>query len=195
MAEIPFPNPPLSDGTVALRPWEPGDAPAIAAWGADPEIVRWSGVPAGYTESAAIDYHRWIDEARAEGRAVAFAIVDAASGSVIGSCDLRRPDPEDPALGEIGYLLSPNARGRGYATRAVRLLVGWAFDVLGIERVQALAHPDNPRSQTVLERLGFRREGLLRGYRSGDHGREDRLMYALLRGEQARGLGAQGLTR
>jgi RimJ/RimL family protein N-acetyltransferase len=194
VAEIPFPNPPLSDGTVALRPWEPGDAPAIAAWGADPEILRWSGVPAGYTESAALDYHRRMEDARAEGRAIAFAIIDRAPGSVIGSCDLRRPDPEDPALGEIGYLLSANARGRGYATRAIGLLVGWAFDALGIDRVQALAHPDNPRSQAVLERLGFRREGLLRGYRSGGGGREDRLMFALLRGEQARATSAQRLT-
>jgi RimJ/RimL family protein N-acetyltransferase len=184
MAEIPFPDPPLSDGTAALRPWGPEDASATTAWGADPEILRWTAVPAGYTESAAVAYRRRVEEERTLGRAIAFAIVDAASGSVLGSCDLRRPDPEDLALGEIGYLLSANARGRGYATRAVGLLVGWAFDVLGIERVQALAHPDNPRSQAVLERLGFRREGLLRGYRSGEHGREDRFMFALLRGEQ-----------
>ena len=186
MAEIPFPNPPLTDGALALRPWRPVDAPAIAAWGANPEILRWTAVPAGYSESAALAYRRLIDEERTEGSAIAFVIVDVASGSVIGACDLRRPDPDDPALGEIGYLLSADARGHGYATRAVGLLVGWAFDVLGIERVQALTHPDNPRSQAVLERLGFRREGLLRGYRSGRCGREDRFMFALLRDEQAR---------
>jgi RimJ/RimL family protein N-acetyltransferase len=98
----------------------------------------------------------------------------------VGSCDIRRPDPEDTALGEIGYLLAADARGRGLATRAVGLLVGWALRDLGMARVQALVDPDNPRSAAVLERLGFQREGLLRHYRAGESKRQDRLMYALL---------------
>lgn len=52
-------------------------------------------------------------------------------------------------------------------------------------RIQALVDPDNPRSTRVLERLGFTGEGLLRGYRSCEQGREDRLLYSLLAGELA----------
>jgi len=102
---------------------------------------------------------------------------------VLGSCDIRRPDPEDLALGEVGYLLSENARGRGVATRAMALITAWSFRELGMERVQALVHPDNPPSAAVLDRLGFRREGLLRRYRAGDDGREERYLYSVLAGE------------
>ncbi len=102
------------------------------------------------------------------------------------SCDLRRPDSEDPALGEVGYLLSETARGRGVATRAIGLLVAWSFRELRMERVQALVHPDNPRSAPVLDRLGFQNEGLLRHYRAGEGGREDRVLYSVLPGELIR---------
>jgi RimJ/RimL family protein N-acetyltransferase len=108
------------------------------------------------------------------------AIVDARLEVVLGSCDIRRPDPDDAALGEVGFLLAEEARGRGVATRAVGLLVDWSFRELGMERVQGLVRPDNPRSAKVFERLGFRREGLLRGYRAGEAGREDRVLSSVL---------------
>jgi RimJ/RimL family protein N-acetyltransferase len=183
VAALPFPDPPLTDGVVALRPWRDADALAKAAWGGDAEIVRWTGVPAGYTEAAARAWAASIEEGRRAGRALALAIVEARSDAVLGSCDIRRPDPEDAALGEIGYLLSAGARGSGYATQAIALLVEWGFRQLGMERVQALVHPDNARSARVLDRLGFHREGLVRAYRPGEGGREDRLLYSLLPGE------------
>jgi RimJ/RimL family protein N-acetyltransferase len=178
---FPFPDPPLSDGVVALRPWRDEDAGVKAAWGADAAIVRWTDVPANYTEAAAIARAADMEAARKAGRFLALAIVDAISGAVLGSCDIRRPDPEDPALAEVGYLLSETARGRGVATRAMRLLVAWSFrDDVGMERVQAFVHPDNPRSAAVLDRIGFQREGLLRRYRAVGNGREDRVLYSVL---------------
>jgi ribosomal-protein-alanine N-acetyltransferase len=154
-----------------------------AAWGQDAVIVRWTGVPANQTEDAALAWTVRIEEGRRAGRMLALAIADAPSGVVLGSCDIRRPDTDDSALGEVGYLLSERARGRGVATRAMGLLIDWSFRELGMERVQALVHPDNPPSAAVLDRLGFKREGLLRRYRAGDDGREDRVLYAVLPGE------------
>ena len=188
MSALPFPEPPLTDGVVVLRPWRPEDAAVNASWGDDPVIVRWTGVPANYTEEAALAYaawteEAWTEEARTAGRSLTLAITDAATTAVLGSCDIRRPDPEDPALGEIGYLLSEDARGHGLATRAMGLLIAWSFRELGMGRVQALVHPDNPRSAGVLDRLGFKREGFLRRYRAGDNGREDRFLYSVLPGE------------
>lgn len=180
MASLPFPEPQLSDGTVVLRPWRDEDASAKAAWGRDAVIVRWTAVPANYTKEAARARMATIEETRKAGRAVALAIVDATSGVVLGSCDIRRPDADDPALGEVGYLLAPDARGRGAATRAIGLLIDWSFRELGMERVQALVHPDNPPSARVLDHLGFQREGLLRRCRPGEGKREDRILYAVL---------------
>jgi RimJ/RimL family protein N-acetyltransferase len=180
MPAFPFPKPPLRDGFVALRPWLREDAPIKAAWGQDADIVKWTEVPANNTENAALARTARAEEARQAGRAVALAIVDAKLGVVLGSCDIRRPDPDDAALGEVGFLLAKEARGRGIATRAVGLLVEWSFQELGMERIQGLVHPDNPRSARVLERLGFRREGVLRRYRPGEAGREDRILFSVL---------------
>jgi ribosomal-protein-alanine N-acetyltransferase len=181
--ELPLPQRPLTDGRVMLRAWRDDDAAAKAAWGADALIVRWTDVPANYTERDARAHGRAVEANRRAGRALDLAIVDPGSDRVLGSCDVRRPDPGDPALGELGYLVGPEARGRGVATRALALLVAYAFAELGMARIQALVHPDNPASGRVLERLGFQREGLLRDYRAGEHGREDRVIYSLLAGE------------
>ena len=140
-------------------------------------------MPADYCQAAAIAWAEGTETARLAGRSLALAIVDADGKAVIGSCDLRRPDPEDTALGEVGYLVSAESRGRGIATRAMWLLIEWGFRELGIGRIQALVHPDNPRSARVLERLGFRTEGHLRHYRPGPRGREDRVLYSILPGE------------
>lgn len=180
MSALPFPEPPLTNGVVTLRAWRDEDAAVKAAWGRDVAIVRWTGVPADYSEEAARLEARRSEEARQAGRKLGLAITDAATGTVVGSCDIRRPDPDDPALGEVGYLLSEAVRGRGVATRAVGLLIAWSFREVGMKRVQALVHPDNPPSAAVLDRLGFKREGLLRHYRAGDDGREDRVLYAVL---------------
>jgi RimJ/RimL family protein N-acetyltransferase len=183
MSALPLPKPPLSDAVVTLRPWRREDVPIKAAWGRDAVIVRWTEVPANNTEEAALAWAACAEDARQAGRAVALAIVDAKLDAVLGSCDIRRPDPDDPALGEVGFLLAKEARGRGIATRAVGLLVEWSFRELGMERIQGLVHPDNPRSARVLERLGFRPEGLLRAYRVGEAGREDRILFSVLPGE------------
>jgi RimJ/RimL family protein N-acetyltransferase len=187
VAALPLPAAPLTDGIVVLRPWREHDAAVVGSWGRDPEIVRWSGVPEDQSSDSARAYFRWAEQARQGGLSVALAIVDAGSEQVVGSCDVRRPDPADPAIGELGYLLIASARGRGLATRAVRLLTAWSFRELGMQRVQALVHPENPASGRVLDRLGFQREGLLRSYRAAPRGREDRVSYAVLPGELSGG--------
>jgi RimJ/RimL family protein N-acetyltransferase len=179
MPALPVPRSPLTDGVVALRPWGEADAAAHVPWGRDPEIVRWTGVTAGYTEEDARERRAFVEQMRQEGRGIEFAVVDAASGALLGSCDLRVPS-EDPRIGEIGFLLDADARGRGRMTRAITLLARWAFEELAMARLQALVHPDNERSRALVERMGFRREGLLRSYRDGDTAREDRLVYSLL---------------
>lgn len=144
----PFPLPVrlLGDDVVALRSWRADDAPVKASSGRDPDLVRWAGIPAGHTEQEAQAQTIWAETERQAGHGVSLAIADASTERVLGSCHLRRPERDDPALGEIGYALDGTARGRGYATRAIALLIDWGFDELGMRRIQALVHPENPRS-------------------------------------------------
>jgi RimJ/RimL family protein N-acetyltransferase len=74
-------------------------------------------------------------------------------------------------------------RGHGAATRAVRLLARWAFDDLGIARLELTCGPDNTASQRVAERCGFTREGVLRSHMPFKGGRRDTVMFSLLPGE------------
>jgi RimJ/RimL family protein N-acetyltransferase len=83
----------------------------------------------------------------------------------------------------VGYWLAPAARGRGVASRAVRLLTGWAFDVLQLQRLELTCGPDNIGSQRVAERTGFTREGLLRSHMAFKGRRRDTLLFSLLPGE------------
>src|SRR5512143_2034886 len=69
--------------------------------------------------------------------------------------------PDDRSVGSVGYWLLPTARGRGLATRAVRLVSRWAFDELGITVLRLYAEPANEPSLRVAERCGFRRIGIV----------------------------------
>ena len=64
------------------------------------------------------------------------------------------------------------ARRRGAALAAARLLVRWAFEEVGVERLEILTYPGNAASQALAEKLGFRREGLLRGFLAVELGKD-----------------------
>jgi RimJ/RimL family protein N-acetyltransferase len=172
---------PVSFGAngIRLRLWEPRDVRSMTTWGDDPMIVRFTGVPAVNTPAIVLRHASEREVQRQAGMALRLMIVDH-DDTLLGSCDVRRLDPADPAFGEIGYLVLEQARGRGVATTAVQLLVDYSFQEMGLQRIQALVHPDNPGSGRVLERAGFRREGLLRGYRPAGDRREDRVLYSIV---------------
>jgi RimJ/RimL family protein N-acetyltransferase len=84
--ELRPPNPPLSDGVVSLRPWTLDDVPAVAAACDDDEIARWiHALPSPYRESDAREYVVSTASAWKDGLGVFFAVVDRASGDVVGS--------------------------------------------------------------------------------------------------------------
>ena len=77
-------------------------------------------------------------------------------------------------------LSPPFARGRGIATDALKLLTRWAFDQLGLQRLQLKADPDNAASQRVAEKAGYQREGLLRSSFVVRGRRSDSVLYSRL---------------
>jgi 8-oxo-dGTP pyrophosphatase MutT (NUDIX family) len=97
--------------------------------------------------------------------------------SEVGSvCLAEQPD----GRGLLTWELAPDFTGHGYATRAVRLLIDYAFRAARLERVEALVDPANERAMRVATRSGLRREGVLRGHGSSNEGREDRVVFARL---------------
>jgi [ribosomal protein S5]-alanine N-acetyltransferase len=176
--EIPLPDPPLADGEVLLRPFDRDDERAIVEAVQDPEIPRWTSIPAPYRDRDAKEYVARAERDRRAGRELGLAIVDRHDGALLGGIGLVMDGPQRRA--EVGYWVAAGARRRGVGTRALRLLAGWAIDRLGVKRVELLANPANEASQRLAEAAGFKREGLLRSYRVRKGRREDLVMFSLL---------------
>jgi RimJ/RimL family protein N-acetyltransferase/nitrite reductase/ring-hydroxylating ferredoxin subunit len=157
------PNPPLTDEVVSLRPFSADDVPAIVAACQDTDIQRWIPmIPVPYTEADARRYVLMTLQAWHDGTSAEFAVVDPASDRLLGSIGLHfGPNPRRHA---VGYWVAPEARRRGVALRAVRLVVRWGFEHLAIERLALWTLPGNVASQAVAERAGFRNEGVIRNW-------------------------------
>jgi RimJ/RimL family protein N-acetyltransferase len=173
----------LTDGVVTLRPLGPDDAPAIHELHGLPDVVATSVPPvapdraeieARCTQSAS----RWLAGERAD-----LVIRDTTSDLIAGEIGLYYQEPHT-GQAMIGYSLLPAWRGRGYATRAARLVARWAFGTVGIARLVAGTMPTNIASQRVLEKAGFQREGFQRArLPSTGGGRVDDVLFALLPGD------------
>ncbi|OPA74570.1 alanine acetyltransferase [Paenibacillus selenitireducens] len=79
----------------------------------------------------------------------------------------------------IGYLLAESQNGKGYMTEAVKMCVSFAFNVLHLHRIQAGVMPRNLRSGRVLEKTGFRPEGLAKRYIRINGVWEDHILFAI----------------
>ena len=86
---------------------------------------------------------------------VQFSVEERESGRLIGDVGLS-PAEGEPGVIKVGYTISPDVQGRGYATEAVRALVDYAFDVLGAEVVRAYASEENEPSIRVAAKVGMR---------------------------------------
>jgi RimJ/RimL family protein N-acetyltransferase len=181
-AQIEFPVEGLTDGAVRLRLQADADIPAVVAACQDPEIPRWTRVPTPYGETEARGWFEQEAQGRGRGEMLGLLIVDTEDDRLLGSVGIVHLDREEGRC-ELGYWMAPEARGRGVATRAAKLLSRWAFDNLPVERIEIHAEPANTASRRVAERAGFAFEGVLRSYFVNKGVRRDAASYSLVRGE------------
>lgn len=155
-----LPQPPLGDGVITLRPWQAQDAPALVAAWADPAVARWSAPPA---RRSLVDAKRWIAATPSlRSRRLALDLVVSSIGprpEVLGEVGLSSFDDDDRSA-RIGYWIVPGQRGRGLATRAVRLLTASALNRYGLNTVIATVDPGNRASQVVLRRAGYEHDAV-----------------------------------
>jgi RimJ/RimL family protein N-acetyltransferase len=172
---MPVAEPLLTDGVVALRTWQKADAAELVECiDGDPEITIWlDQVPQPYRTKDALAYIRGLGES-------AFAVTDAETGRVLGSIGVRFSETGD--VGEIGYWLRADARGRGAITRALRVVSKWAFGRGNVERLQLRADVENMASRRAAEKAGFTLEGVLRNvhWNARLRRRQDWALYSLL---------------
>ena len=144
-----------------LRPVREDDAPRIHEGTAEPATEHWLGhKPAPYTLDHAHHYVERRRELAATGQCVTWAIADPDDDRILGTVLWFDWTPEVEC--ELGWWIHPDARGRGLATKAARLVVGHVFETLGVKRVTAYAAVDNTASRHVAEAVGFRQYGVER---------------------------------
>jgi RimJ/RimL family protein N-acetyltransferase len=162
---------------LVLRPWVEDDVPALVAACNDPEIPRWIPVIARpYTEADALAFVRG---ETAAGPEHSFAVTE--DGIVVGAIGMTTNANRS---GRIGYWCAKDARGRGVTTRALRVLSRWGLYELQLGRLDLITDPDNVASQRVAEKVGFRREGVMRSEMLHPDGRRrDSVVFSLLPGE------------
>ncbi len=175
------PDYPLRTDRLVLRPFEPDDAEAIAAYQGLVDVCRY--IP--YSPRSVADVRQrldsgaWRSTIAAEGDAITLGVTLAATGSLIGDVMLRWASGEH-ATGEIGYVLHPAHTGHGYATEAVRALLPLAFDDMGLHRLFARLDARNSASANVCRRLGMRQEAHLRENEWFKGEWTDEIVFALL---------------
>ena len=153
--------PTLAADRLRLRPLRDADLPALVAIFGDADHLRyWSHGPLADLD-AAREYLGGITAGWRERAFFQWGIDVAATRQLVGTVTLADWDRGNRRA-EIGFILRPGVEGRGYATEAVRAALAFAFGPMGVHRVEADVDPDNAASLRLLDRIGFRREGLLR---------------------------------
>jgi RimJ/RimL family protein N-acetyltransferase len=115
------------------------------------------------------------------GKSAPFVIADATTDAPVGLLSLHVGD--DDEVGELAITVFPQERGRGVASRALRLGAIWGLREVGLQRVFAEAAVENVASARAIERAGFQREGVLRAHCKTHGRRHDCIFFSLVPGD------------
>lgn len=153
----------ISDGVILMRPFHLRDAEETFAAVRESltELKPWmSWAHDGYSLNDAKEFIRITRARWKEGTLFAFVITDAKSGSVLGGCSLSHIHPVYH-LCNLGYWVRTSRRGEGIAVRATRLAARYAFEKVGLIRVEIVMAMGNTASRRVAEKAGAHYEGIL----------------------------------
>jgi ribosomal-protein-alanine N-acetyltransferase len=169
----------LEGKNVNLRVMEKEDLPLVMDWFNNPDFLGefWDCFP---LQRSRVEIEKVLEDNPFENK---YFVVEKKNGSKIGYVTHFNMLHPLGKLLEIGYVMAPNERCKGYCTEAVHLILDYLFLSRSVERIQASTHVDNRASQRVLEKTGFKREGVMRRalFNKGDW--KDGFLYSILREE------------
>jgi ribosomal-protein-alanine N-acetyltransferase len=175
------PVPVLADDAIRLVPLTGVHERDVEALVQDEDVRTYTRVPSEPPAGFAASWIGRYEEGWREGSRAGFAI-ETHEGEFLGLGMFVRLESEG-RQGEIGYVTGEAARGRGVATRTLRLLTDWGFSQLGLERIELWIDTTNTGSERVAERAGYVREGVLRSYWFKEDIRRDFGIWSRLRNE------------
>ncbi|TCP55483.1 ribosomal-protein-alanine N-acetyltransferase [Tumebacillus sp. BK434] len=165
-----------------LRELRLSDAEDFFANLSDEETMRYYGMTPLTELETAVEMIKSRELARQENRSLRWAIARKEDDRLIGSIGFHHWEPQT-FRAEIGYEINREYWGTGVATEAVRAALHCGFGEMGLNRIEALASPENPASIRVLEKAGFQKEGVLKEYMYFHDRFHDAVMLALLKRE------------
>lgn len=176
-----------------LRRIVPSDIGVVFRGLSDPAVIAHYGVSYPTLEATQLQMD-WFEQIHAAGTGAWWGISEPTPGApLIGACGLNDIHAEH-RRGELGYWLLPGSWGRGIATECVGTMLGHAYGPMGLHRVAAEVEVDNHASRRLLDRLGFRLEGIRRDYERKHGSFIGLMMYARLATDPVPGVeGATGV--
>ncbi|MDQ2065827.1 GNAT family protein [Xinfangfangia sp. CPCC 101601] len=149
-----------------LQPWEP-------VWGAD-HLSRRSFTNRVY----------WANRAEAQGTALPLMMFQRQTGALLGAITLDNIRRGPAQAGTVGYWIGQPYARQGYMREAILALVHHAFTVMDLSRIEAACLPENAASRGVLEKCGFKYEGVAQSYLQINGRWRNHVLYANLRGDR-----------
>lgn len=174
----------LSDGTVSLRELRTSDAASLLTLLTHDEVARFISPPPTSVEGFE-RFIAWAQRERAAGRYVCFAVVPAGMDTAVGIFQIRQLEPSF-ATAEWGFALGQALWGSGIFLASARLTIDFAFDVVGVSRLEARAVVENGRGNGALAKVGAVREATLRRSFLRDGRFFDQALWSLVRDEWRR---------
>ncbi len=155
-------QPTLETARLMLRPFTQNDASTVARLAGRREIADTTiSIPHPYSEPQARDWITRHIEGRSQGKAVVFAVVTETDRQLVGAVGLRGIDQEH-GQAEMWVWIGVECWRRGYATEATQALLQYGFETLRLNRIYAHHMLRNPASGRVLQKIGMKKEGILR---------------------------------
>ena len=158
--------PQLDTERLVLRELMFDDADTIFPHFANEEVVRYEDAKRAANIKDVTDIIEWGRKIASSKVGFLWGIFRRTDGSFLGQVNYVALPDHNGAIhrAEIGFDLTPCYWGNGYITEAISSVIEFAFNCTEIDRIEATVHTENRRSLNVLTRLGFQREGILRGY-------------------------------
>jgi [ribosomal protein S5]-alanine N-acetyltransferase len=169
----------LRTARYVLTPLCLDDIDVVLAHFGDPRVTEHLDIRSLVDRSDAREVIDWAEALRTSGGGLRWAIRDRA-GAFLGTCGFHLMTFERGRRAEVGYDLGPDHWGRGVIDEVLPAALAFGYGVLGLRRIEAMVTPGNDHSCAVLERHGFRREGLLRDYAYWKGRFWDQILYARL---------------
>lgn len=169
----------LTADLVRMRPLDLRDIPKVQRLASAKEIAENTFVPHPYPPEGAREFVEKARQQWQDDEAYVFAIIERARGVFVGCMGIH-PQPAHRRA-EVGYWIGLPYWGRGYASAALRLIIGFGFDTLKLNRIAAGHFPRNPASGRVMQKANMTYEGRLRGALWHRDEYRDEVRYGILR--------------